>query len=87
MGNRIWHPATRARGKRTAQEFEGIRYANGTREVERIAIATSANTLIISATRNRRRIFGTSMKKFDFSTSFFVAPHWILYENRCARRA
>src|SRR6266851_5984532 len=32
-------------------------------------------------------IFGTSLKKFERSTSFFVAPHVILYENKCARIA
>jgi hypothetical protein len=39
------------------------------------------------ATRKRLRIFGTSRKKLERSTSFFVAPHWMLYENKCARRA
>ena len=29
-------------------------------------------------------IFGTSLKKFERSTSFFVAPHEMSYENRCA---
>jgi hypothetical protein len=33
------------------------------------------------------RIFGTSLKKFDLSTSFFVAVHVILYEKRWARIA
>jgi hypothetical protein len=41
----------------------------------------------ISATRNRTRIFGTSTKKLDRSTSFLVAPQVILYENMCARIA
>jgi len=39
------------------------------------------------ASQNRRRIRGTSMKKFDRSTSFFVAPHVMLYEKRCASSA
>jgi hypothetical protein len=39
----------------------------------------------IKATLKRTRIFGTSKKKFDRSTSFFVAPHVMLYENKCAR--
>jgi hypothetical protein len=41
----------------------------------------------IKATLKRARIFGTSKKKFDLSTSFFVAPHVMLYENKCARIA
>jgi hypothetical protein len=32
-------------------------------------------------------ILGTSLKKLEISTSFLVAPHVILYENRCARIA
>lgn len=30
-------------------------------------------------------IFGTSLKKLDFSTSFLVAPHEMLVESICAR--
>ena len=33
---------------------------------------------------HRFMIFGTSLKKFERSTSFFVAPHEMSYENRCA---
>jgi hypothetical protein len=40
-----------------------------------------------SDSQKRRKIRGTSMKKFDFSTSFLVAPHVMLYEMRCAMRA
>lgn len=36
---------------------------------------------------NRFAIFGISLKKFDRSTSFTVADHWMLYENRCAKIA
>ena len=32
-------------------------------------------------------ILGTSLKKLVRSTSFLVAPHVILYENKCARIA
>ena len=32
-------------------------------------------------------IFGTSLKKLERSTSFLVALHVILYENKCARIA
>jgi hypothetical protein len=35
----------------------------------------------------RFMILGTSLKKLESSTSFFVAPHIMLYENRCARIA
>jgi len=40
-----------------------------------------------SETRKRFKILGTSMKKFERSTSFFVAPHVMLYENRCESSA
>ena len=87
MGKRRWHPATSASGKRTAQAFPGIRYARGIRLLEKTTIITMTKKLRTSDSQNRRRMRGTSMKKFDFSTSFFVAPHWILYEKRCASRA
>ena len=80
-------PATRASGKMTAHAFPGIRHSKGMRLLERRIIITIVKPLIMSATRNRFRIRGTSMKKFDFSTSFFVAPHVMLYENRCASSA
>lgn len=38
-------------------------------------------------TTYRLNIFGISSKKFDRSTSFLVAPHVMLYENKCARMA
>lgn len=37
--------------------------------------------------QNRLKIFGISLKKLDRSTSFFVAPQLMLYENRWARMA
>ena len=37
--------------------------------------------------QKRLKIFGTSLKKFDRSTSFFVAPQVMLYENVWARIA
>lgn len=40
---------------------------------------------IESWTQNRVQIFGISLKKLDRSTSFFVAPHVMLYENMWAR--
>lgn len=36
---------------------------------------------------HRLMIFGTSLKKLERSTSFLVALHVILYENKCARIA
>ncbi len=87
MGKRIWQPATSASGKMTAQASGGIRYASGIREVERMPIITSTMKLRVRASQNRLRILGTSLKKLDFSTSFFVAPHVMLYEKRWASRA
>jgi hypothetical protein len=46
-----------------------------------------ARKLTSRASRNRLKIRGTSMKKLDFSTSFFVAPHVMLYEKRWASNA
>ena len=40
-----------------------------------------------SGNQKRFAIFGISLKKLDRSTSFFVAPQVMLYENRCARIA
>lgn len=48
------------------------------------AVKTRQNT---NASQKRRRIRGTSIQKLERSTSFFVAPHVMLYENRCDRRA
>ena len=42
---------------------------------------------IVHGTQKRLRIFGISSKKFDRSTSFFVVPHVMLYENKCASSA
>ena len=37
--------------------------------------------------QKRLKILGISLKKFDRSTSFFVAPHVMLYEKQWARIA
>jgi hypothetical protein len=50
-------------------------------------IAAMVRNERVKATRKRTRIFGTSRKKFERSTSFFVAPHVMLYENKWARIA
>jgi hypothetical protein len=87
IGKRIWHPVTSERGKMTAQAFPGTRHSTGRRLLERRIIATTVIKLIMSASLNRLRIRGTSLKKLDVSTSFIVAPHVMLYEKRCASRA
>lgn len=53
----------------------------------KIAITAKHANEIANASQKRFRIRGTSIKKFDRSTSFLVAPHVILYENMCVRRA
>jgi hypothetical protein len=87
MGKRIWHAATSASGKRTAHDDPGIRHSRGRRLVEKRIIMQIARKLTSRASQNRFKIRGTSMKKWDFSTSFFVAPHVMLYEKRCASNA
>jgi hypothetical protein len=87
IGNKIWLPATTASGKITAQSTPGICHPEGTRSVENTMIITNMRKPMTSASQKRRRMRGTSMKKFDRSTSFFVAPHVMLYEKRCARSA
>jgi hypothetical protein len=37
--------------------------------------------------QNRLKILGTSLKKLENSTSFLVAPHIMLYENKWASMA
>lgn len=46
-----------------------------------IIIAMVRNEIRID-NQNRLKIFGTSLKKLENSTSFLVAAHAILYENR-----
>ena len=41
----------------------------------------------VSGNQKRFRIFGISLKKFERSTSFFVAPQVMLYEKRWASNA
>lgn len=69
---------TYARGKMTAQPLEGMRHWIGTRDVDTIAMpASMANEMSIE-NQKRLAIFGISLKKFDRSTSFFVAPQVML---------
>ena len=51
------------------------------------AIAARTMKEMRNASQKRLNILGTSMKKFERSTSFFVAPHVMLYENMWARSA
>ena len=87
MGKRIWLPATIASGKMTAQEVPGIWYPSGRSVLAKTPIIPNERKPTTKASQNRRRIRGTSMKKFERSTSFFVAPHVMLYETRCASSA
>ena len=87
IGNQIWLQATTASGKMTAQSTPGICHPVGTRSVENTMIIANMRKPMTNASQKRRRMRGTSMKKLDRSTSFFVAPHVILYEKRCARSA
>ena len=64
-----------------------IRHARGTRGVLRMIIAMTRIHATSHENQKRLKIFGTSLKKFDRSTSFFVAPQVMLYENMWARRA
>jgi hypothetical protein len=82
----MWLLATTASGKITAQSTSGICHPGGTRLLESIKITTNMEKLITNASQKRRRIRGTSMKKFDRLTSL-VAPHVMLYAKRCAKRA
>jgi hypothetical protein len=67
--------ATYASGIETAQSFGSICHPAGTSDVLRTIIPDATIMHNISATRKRFMILGTSMKKFDSSTSFLVAPH------------
>ncbi len=78
---------TYASGRITAQSQPAMRQPTGTASVVRMIIAAQHAKLMTSAIQNRLRILGTSCQKFDRSTSFFVAPHVMLYENRWASRA
>ena len=86
-GKRIWHPTTTARGKMTAHPELSIRHARGTRGVLRMIIAMTRIHATSHENQKRLKIFGTSLKKLERSTSFLVAPQVMLYENVLARMA
>lgn len=72
----------------TAQSALGTTlHPSGTKPVLNTIIPITKMIEMTSESQNLLRIFGTSRKKFDFSTSFFVAPQVMLYENKCAKRA
>jgi hypothetical protein len=67
------------KGKMIAQSATtSNRQPTGMKGSESAMIMSKLMKAITNATRNRLRIRGTSMKKFERSTSFFVAPHWML---------
>ena len=83
----VRHPGTYARGKMTAQPDPLMRHSRGTRGVETMTMPTRMRDDTSRGNQNRLKIFGISLKKLDRSTSFFVAPQLMLYENRWARMA
>lgn len=74
-------------GKMTAQPSEPIRHSTGRSGVETTTTPAMMTNERRSGNQKRFAILGISLKKLDRSTSFFVAPQVMLYENRCARMA
>lgn len=73
---------TYARGKIRDQELVSILHSAGTHLVAKPMTAITDRVDTKSESQKRLRILGTSIQKFDRSTSFFVAPQVILYEKR-----
>ena len=71
----------------TAQSQPKIRHPMGTASVVRMIMTKTITAENTSAIQKRLNIFGTSCQKLERSTSFFVAPQVMLYENRCASSA
>ena len=71
----------------TAHPEPSMRHARGTSGVLRMIIANTMTHDTSQENQKRLKIFATSLQKFDLSTSFFVAPQVMLYENVCARMA
>ena len=86
-GKRMWHPTTTASGKMTAHAEPSTRQAMGTIGVLRTTIAKMTTHETSHENQKRLKILGISLKKFDRSTSFLVAPHVMLYEKQWARIA
>jgi len=87
IGHKPWHPMVKARGTITAQSPLKILHPAGMRSVESIIIPTEIMMQITRVGPKRLIIRGTSFQKLERSTSFFVAPHWMLYENVWASKA
>ena len=83
----MWQPTVIASGKMTAQSQPRICQPAGTAGVARTTMPAARSVHTTSASQKRRAILGTSIQKFERSTSFFVAPHVMLYEKQCARIA
>ena len=79
--------STYARGKMIAHPPPSILQAIGTKGVDTIIIPAIRMIAKAKENQKRLRIFGTSLKKLERSTSFFVAPQVMLYEKRWARMA
>lgn len=71
----------------TAQSEPSMRHWMGTMEVLRMIMAKTMIQATSHENQKRLKILGISLKKFDRSTSFFVAPHVMLYEKQWARIA
>ena len=71
----------------TAQSLPGTRQSMGSTGRLSTIIAPMISKLTTNESQKRRKMRGTSLKKFERSTSFFVAPHVMLYEKRWARSA
>jgi hypothetical protein len=83
----MWHASTLASGKMTAHPAPGTRHSYGMSGVAHTIMPAMSRVARMSDTRKRFRIAGISFQKFERSTSFFVAAHVMLYENRCASTA
>jgi hypothetical protein len=87
IGNRRWLVATVAKGKIATKSVISQSYG--------IKLLPHARTImpVMAVNENKKlhlnvfKTLGTSMKKFDVSFSFAVAPHVMLISNICARRA
>lgn len=78
---------THTSGRITDQSTLSTLQSTGIRFVVRMATPMRAPKERTKASQKRLRIRGTSMKKLDRSTSFFVAPQVMLYEKRWASKA
>lgn len=76
-----------AKGKITAHAEPSMRHSIGTSGVLRMTMPARTVHDISHENQKRLKILGTSLKKLDRSTSFFVAPQVMLYEKQCARSA